>query len=349
MARDRRARAGRTETHPPPAPAEERTEPADSPVPGTSAAPSAGTEEPARTPTDLSKGSWWGAIKRTAKEFQRDNLTDWAAALTYYGILSIFPAILVLVSLVGLAGEDRTQEIIANVEEVVPDELGQVLTNAIENLPRAGSGAIAIIGLLAAVWSASGYIGAFIRASNVIYDVPEGRPIWKKLPIRVGITVLMMVLLAAVAIGIVLTGDVAREVGDIVGIGDTAVQVWDIAKWPVLLLIVSFMFALLYWASPNARQRFRWVSPGGLLAVVLWVVASVAFAIYVANFGSYNATYGSLAGVIIFLIWLWISNIAILLGAEFNAELERSRAIEDGHVPGREPYVELRDTTKIQD
>jgi membrane protein len=164
------------------------------------------------------------------------------------------------------------------------------------------------------LWLASRYIAAFMRASNAIYDVPEGRPVWKTLPIRIGVTVVVMVLLAASAVAVVATGGLAGRLGRLLGIGSTAVRVWDLAKWPVLLLIVGFLFALLYWASPNARQPFRWITPGGTLAVVVWVVASVAFALYVANFSSYNKTYGSLASVIIFLVWLWLSNTAILLG-----------------------------------
>jgi YihY family inner membrane protein len=188
-----------------------------------------------------------------------------------------------------------------------------------------------------------------MRASNAIYDVPEGRPVWKTLPIRIAVTVVVMVLLAVSAVAVVATGGLADRVGRLLGLGSAVVTVWDLVKWPVLLLLVSFMFALLYWASPNAKQGFRWVTPGGILAVVVWVVASVAFAVFVANFGSYNKTYGSLASVIIFLVWLWLSNTAILLGAELNAELERSRAIAAGHPPDEEPYMELRDTRKIRE
>jgi membrane protein len=188
-----------------------------------------------------------------------------------------------------------------------------------------------------------------MRGSNAIYDVPEGRPVWKTLPIRIGLTLLVTALLAITALAVVLTGTLAKRAGDLVGAGSTATTVWDIAKWPVLVLIVSFIFALLYWASPNAKQGFRWVSPGGILAVLLWLTASAAFAVYVANFGSYNKTYGSLASVIVFLVWLWISNVALLVGAELNAELQRSRAIVTGHPEDHEPYVELRDTAKIKE
>ncbi len=303
------------------------------------------------SPTQLKPGSWWDALKRTMGEFKVDNLTDWAAALTYYAVLSIFPGLLVLISLIGLAGQGTITTLVNNLGEATPGNVKDILIEAINNLQRTqgSAGVIAIVGILAALWSASGYIAAFMRASNAIYDVPEGRPIWKTLPIRIGVTLLVMVLLAASALAVVVTGGLADRVGRALGIGSTAVTIWDIVKWPVLLLIVSFLFALLYWASPNAKQGFRWLTPGGLLAVVLWVIASLAFAFYVANFSSYNKTYGSLASVIIFLVWLWISNIALLLGAEFNAELERGRGMAAGHPADREPYLELRDTSKLQE
>jgi len=289
-------------------------------------------------PTQLPGGSWWAAIKRTVREFQVDNLSDWAAALTYYSVLSIFPALLVLISLIDLAGPGTTQTLLDNLGQVAPGSVNQILHDAITNLrqTRGSAGVLALVSLATALWLASRYIAAFMRASNAIYDVPEGRPVWKTLPIRI-------------AVAVVATGGLAGRLGRLLGIGSTAVRVWDIAKWPVLLLMVGFLFALLYWASPNARQPFRWITPGGILAVVVWVVASVAFALYVANFGSYNKTYGSLAGVIIFLVWLWLSNTAILLGAELNAELERSRAIAAGHPADEEPYMELRDTRKIRE
>jgi membrane protein len=305
----------------------------------------------AERPTQLPGGSWWAAVKRTVREFRVDNLSDRAAALTYYSVLSIFPALLVLISLVDLAGQGTIQTLLDNLGRVAPSSVNDILTTAIRNLQQThgSAGVLALVGLAAALWSASSYIAAFMRASNAIYDVPEGRPVWKTLPIRIGVTVLVMVLLAASAVAVVATGGLADRIGQVLGIGKAAVTAWDIAKWPVLLLIVSFMFALLYWASPNARQGFRWITPGGVLAVVVWVIASVAFALYVANFGSYNKTYGSLAGVIVFLVWLWLSNTAILLGAELNAELERGRAIATGHPADEEPYMELRDTSRIRE
>ncbi|HYI80888.1 MAG TPA: YihY/virulence factor BrkB family protein [Thermoleophilaceae bacterium] len=304
-------------------------------------------------PSDLEGSSKAGVLKRTFTEFKDDNLTDWAAALTYYGVLAIFPALLALVSVLGLAGESATQSLIDNVEQAAPGPAREIAVSAIENLQQnsGAAGVLFIVGLAVALWSASGYVAAFMRASNSIYDIEEGRPIYKTLPVRIGITIVLVILLAVTAIGVAVTGPLAQEVGDLIGLGSTAVEVWDIAKWPVLFFVVSFMFAFLYWAAPNAKQPgFRWISPGGLLGVAIWLVASAAFAFYVASFASYNKTYGSLGGVIAFLVWVWISNIAILLGAEFNAELERGRRIEAGEVrPDEEPYVEPRDTRKLDD
>ena len=273
-------------------------------------------------------------------------MTDWAAALTYYGVLSIFPALLVLVSILGLVGQSATQPLVENVGKFAPGSAKEIVTTAIENLQesRGSAGLALIVGLAAALWSASAYIGAFIRAANVVWDVEEGRPIWKTLPLRLGLTLLMLVLLGITAMAVVLTGPLAEAVGDLIGLDDTFVTVWDIAKWPVLVVIVSLMFALLYWLAPNIRQPgFRWITPGGIAAVLLWIAASLAFAFYVATFGSYNKTYGSVAAVIVFLVWLWISNTALLLGAEFDAEIQRGRKIAAGQPAEKEPFLPPRD------
>jgi membrane protein len=302
--------------------------------------------------TDLPKQSFKDVVKRAFREFSDDNVTDWAAALTYYGVLSIFPMLLVLVSLLGLFGQSVTQPLIDNVGTVAPGPAKDIVTNAIQNLQKSqgAAGLLFIVGLVGALWSASGYVGAFMRASNDIWDVEEGRPVWKTIPVRVGTTALLLVLLTASALAVVLTGPLAKQVGNVVGLGGAAVTAWDIAKWPVLILVVSFMIALLYYAAPNVKHpKFQWVSPGSLLAVLLWIIASALFAFYVANFGSYNKTYGALGGVIVFLTWLWITNNVILLGAEVNAELERSRQIQGGMRPtDREPFLEPRDTRKMK-
>jgi membrane protein len=291
-------------------------------------------------------------LKRTAKGFSRDRLTDEAAALTYYGVLAIFPAIIALVSIIGLIGPSATGPLIDNLNAVAPGPARDILTGAIENVAnsRGAAGLAFVIGLLLALYSAAGYTGAFARASNAIYNVEEGRPIWKLKPLQVGITLVLIVLLVVVAIGVTVTGGLATEAGKLLGVGDTAVTVWSIAKWPVILVMASFMIAFLYWSAPNVKQPgFTWVSPGGLVALVLWIVASALFALYVANFSSYNKTYGALGGVVAFLVWVWLTNIAILFGAEFNAELQRSRQIEAGHrAPLDVPFLEPRDTSKLE-
>jgi membrane protein len=266
------------------------------------------------------------ALTGTIKGYSHDKLPHWAAALTYYGILSIFPALLALISILGLIGSSAIQPLLDNVGAVAPGPAKDILTGALEGLQRdkGGAGILFIVGLLGALWSASGYVGAFMDASNSIYDVKQ-RPLVKKLPLRLLITLVMLVLLAISAVAVVLTGPVAKQAGNVIGVGSSAVQVWDIAKWPVLLLIVALMFTILYYAAPNVRQPgLSAVLPGGILAVVIWILASAAFAFYVASFASYNKTYGSVGGVIVFLVWLWLSNLAILLGAEFNAQRRRA-------------------------
>jgi membrane protein len=285
------------------------------------------------SPTKIRGRGWWNTIKRTVAEFRDDNLTDWAAALTYYGVLAMFPALIALVSILGLVGESATQPLIDNLTALTPSTARDLIQSSIENITSSqGAAGLALaIGIAGALWSASGYVGGFSRASNVVYEVEEGRPFWKLKPVQIAITAVMIVLLALCGIAVVVTGPVAEEVGKLLGVEDVAVTVWDIAKWPAIALVVITMFAVLYWAAPNVQQpHFRWITPGGILAVVLWLAASALFAIYVSNFSSYNATYGTLAGVIVFLVWLWITNVAILLGAEFNAELERERELQAG-------------------
>jgi membrane protein len=307
------------------------------------------TREAPEKPTKLGGGAWLGVLKRSAKGFSADNLTDWAAALTYYGIQAIFPALLALVSILGLIGKSATQPLVQNLSKVAPGPAQQIFTHAIQNLQKSqgAAGVLFIVGIALALWSASGYVGAFMRASNAIYEIEEGRPFWLKRPLQIGVTLVLILLIAISAIAVVLTGGLATQVGKVLGIGSTAVTIWDIAKWPVLLLVVSFMFSILYWASPNVRQPgFRWLTPGGLVAVLLWIIASLAFAFYVANFSHYNKTYGSLGGVIVFLVWLWISNVVVLFGAEMNAELERGRRLEAGEPAHEEPYVTPRRAPK---
>ena len=322
--------------------------PDDWPMPDSGRPPD--SPPPPDRPSELPRGAWWATLKRTAKEFNNDGLTDWAAALTYYGVLSVFPGLILLASVLGLVGQPAIEPLIDSLGQIAPGPVRDILTESLANLGRSqeAAGSLAIVGLAGSLWSASGYVGAFMRASNAIYDVPEGRPIWKTLPIRLAVTVVVGAVLGVSALAVVFTGELAEWLGRLVGAGPTAVTVWSIAKWPVLAVLVSAVLALLYWAAPNAKQAgLRWISPGGVVAVLLWIIASVGFAIYAAHFGSYNKTYGTLGGVAVFLVWLWISNIAILLGAEFDAELHRSRAIAAGLPPDEEPYVPLRDTNAL--
>jgi membrane protein len=292
----------------------------------------------------MPRAGWLAILKRSVREFKHDDVTDRAAALTYFGVLALFPAVLVLVSILGLLGKSTTQQVLDNLGQVAPGGVHTFLKTVVTQVQgKAGAaGVAAIIGLVIALWSASGYVAAFMRASNAIYDVDEGRPIWKTAPVRLAITVALVVMLVIAAAIVVLTGPIANQVGTAFGIGSTAVLIWDIAKWPVLLIIVSLILAILFLGQPERQARFPFRRRRSLAD------ASALFAVYVANFGHYNKVYGSLGGVIIFLIWMWMSNVAILLGAEFNAELERSRAVAAAHPAGQEPFAKLRDDRKLR-
>jgi membrane protein len=306
-------------------------------------------------PTGTSQGtSLFATLKRTVTEFSEDNLSDWAASLTYYGLLALFPALIALVGLIGLVGDpaSTTKTITQIVTKLGPSSAAQTFAGPIKSITahKSTAGIMGIVGLAVALWSASSYVGAFMRAANVIYETPEGRPIWKLRPLQVLVTLIMVVLLALVALAIVLTGPIVTAVAQPLGVGSTAVTIWDIAKWPVLLIVIITMFAVLFYAAPNVKLAgFRWVSPGAVLAVVVWLVASALFAFYVANFSSYDKTYGTLAGLVIFLVWMWLTNSALLLGMELNAERERTRELKAG-IPGadRELQLDARSAPKQQ-
>jgi membrane protein len=285
------------------------------------------------------------ALKRTVAEFRDDNLTDWAAALTYYGLLSLFPGLIALVSITGLVGDPKgvTQTITEIITAIGPQSAAQTFSGPIESVAsdQGTAGAAFVLGLVVALWSASGYVGAFIRASNVIYEAREGRPFWKLRPLQIAVTLTMVLLGVMLVVGLVLTGPVVDAVAEPLGVGSAAVTLWNVAKWPVMAAVFVLMVGVLYYASPNAKIRgFRWVTPGSLVAIVVWAIASAGFALYVANFGSYDKTYGTLGGLVVLLVWLWISNVAILFGHELNAELERGVEIEEGR-PGAEREIQL--------
>lgn len=297
-------------------------------------------------------------LKRTLSEFREDNLADWAAALTYYGLLALFPALIAVVSVIGLVGDPQstTRSLTEIVTEIGPRSAADTFSGPIESIAsnQSAAGLAFVLGLAVALWSAAGYIGAFIRASNVIYETPEGRKFWKLRPLQLLVTLVMVLALAALALALVLTGPIVGAVAGPLGIGSTAVDLWNVAKWPVMAAIFVLMIDLLYYASPNAKLRgFRWVTPGAVVALVAWALTSAAFAFYVANFGSYDKTYGTLAGLVALLVWFWISNLAILFGHQLNAERERSLEIEEGDRRAEreiqlEPREEPRDQARPQ-
>ncbi|WP_082748328.1 YihY/virulence factor BrkB family protein [Nocardioides jensenii] len=302
------------------------------------------------SPRDLTRTSWLYVTRKTIREFSDDQCTDLAAALTYYAVLALFPASIAILSLVGLFGQgtstvDTLLQILRDVgASGAADSLEPTLTE-LSNTPNAGLGMV--VGLAAALWSASGYVGAFGRGMNRIYEIDEGRPIWKLRPAMLLVTLVTVLLTAVVALGLVLTGPAARAVGDAIGLGSQAVTVWNVAKWPVLVAVVVLIVALLYYATPNVKQpKFRWISIGAVVAILTWVLASAAFGLYVANFSSYNKTYGSLAGVVVFLLWLWVTNLALLFGAELDAEVERGRELQAGMPAEETIQLPPRDTRK---
>jgi membrane protein len=313
-----------------------------------------------RSPDDLHKPSWAYVFRKTMREFLADQCTDLAAALTYYGVLAIAPALLVVVSLLGLTGNPtRTVDnMLKIVQQLGPASAVTTFKPILEGLTHTGAaGFTLIVSLVIAVWSASGYVAAFSRGMNRIYEIPEGRPFWKLRPVLLLVTIALLVIAVLIVIALVLTGSVARAVGSSIGLSDQFVTVWNIAKWPVVIVLVIIAIALLYWATPNVRQpKFRWMSVGAFVALVVWVLVSVGFGFYVAHFGNYNKTYGTLAGVVVALLWLWLTNLALLFGAELDAEVERGRQLQAGieaeetiQLPPRDTKASDKKLAKAQD
>jgi membrane protein len=312
-------------------------------------APHPESDEKPDSPADLAKPSWIYVARKTLREFSKDQCTDLAAALTYYAVLALFPALIAVLSLVGLVGQGpkTAQTIVTMMKQAGLSS--KTLADTITQLAGTpGAGIALILGLASALWSASGYVGSFGRAMNRIYEIREGRPVWKLRPVMLLVTLVAVVLAALVALALVASGSVATAIGNQIGLGSTALLIWTIAKWPVILVVVVFIVALLYYATPNVKQpKFRWISVGAAFAIIVWVLASVAFGFYVANFSSYNKTYGSLAGVIVFLLWLWLTNLALLFGAELDAELERGRELQAGIEAEETVQLPPRDTRNI--
>jgi membrane protein len=259
-----------------------------------------------------------------AKRYVKASRGDNAAALTYYSVLSLFPAILVGTSLIGLLSKDATNALLDGIASVAPADTLKIIEDAVARLQMnpATAGFVAILGLVTALWAASNYVAAFSRALNAVYGTGETRKWWTVLIVRVVLTIVVGALTAVCAIAAATGGAVARAIGKALGMGGTAVTVWNWVKWPIVIILVIVIVALLYRFAPAKRSRLRERAPGAALAVVLWIVASAAFGLYVANFGSYDKTYGALGGVIVFLVWLWITNAVLLFGAEYNATAE---------------------------
>lgn len=312
--------------------------------------PTRDPEDPSKpdSPTDLTKRTWGYTLKKTLREFSTDGCTDLAAALTYFSVQALFPGLLAVVSLLGLFGQAKntTKQVLDLVGQFASHDIVVAISGPVQSLTSSpAAGVTFVVGVVGAIWSASGYVGAFGRALNRIYDRTEGRPIWKLRPTNLLVTVIAIVLVVLAGLILVLSGDIARTIGDSVGLGTAAVDVWLIVKWPVLAIIIVLVVAVLYYFSPNVKQpKFRWMSMGALLAIVVWVIASVGFAFYVANFSHYNKTYGALGGVIAFLLWLWITNNALLFGAEFDAETERGRELQSGIHAEEDIQLPPRDT-----
>ncbi|MGO4383060.1 YihY/virulence factor BrkB family protein [Specibacter sp. RAF43] len=287
-----------------------------------------------RQVTDLKATSWKYVAKRTISEFNRDGGTDKAAALTYFGVLSLFPAILALVSILGLIGQAQqtTKVLLDLVSKLTDGAIVETIRGPVQQLTTSpAAGWTFAIGLVTALWSASGYVGAFSRAMNRIYGTEEGRPAWKLRPALLLVTLVAVLMAAVIALFLVVSGTITAAVGAALGMGDAAISIWEVGKWPVVAALVIFLIAILYYFTPNVRQpKFRWITVGASVAVVVMVLASAAFGIYVANFSKYEATYGTIAGMIILLLWLWLINMALVFGAEVDAELERGRQLQSG-------------------
>lgn len=267
------------------------------------------------------------ALRRTPVSIWNDDATDWAAALTYYAVLAIFPALLVMVAVIGIADSSATKDLISNVITVVPTESRSVIEHALKDMAgqRSAAWLLAVFGTAGALWSSSSYLAVFRRALHAMHRAEDHRPVWKTAP-RIVITALVLLtLLVTAALVLMLTGEAARGIGHALSAHGTAVTAWNLAKWPYLLGVVTVLVLVLFRSGPAGTRGVRRQAPGGALAVILWLIASGGLALYSSHVGTYNRLYGSLAGIVVFLVWLWVSNLSLLIGAQFNAELARLR------------------------
>lgn len=315
-------------------------------------APSPDHASKPETPAQVTKPNWKYIVRKTIREFSKDQCTDLAAALTYYTVLALFPALLALVSILGLVGqaESTTKTMLELLGEFAPGSAVDVLEGPITQLTSSSSAGFALVaGIVGALWSASGYVKAFGRSMNRIYEVDEGRPAWKLLPTQLLVTLVLVLLVAALLMMLVLSGPIAETLGNYVGLGAEAVMIWNIAKWPVMLIFAVLLVAILYYATPNVKQpKFRWMSMGAFIALIVLGIVTLGFSFYVANFGNYNATYGAIGGVIVLLLWLWLANVSLLFGAEFDAEVERGRELQAGIQAEESVQLPPRDTRQTE-
>ncbi|MFN8107526.1 MAG: YihY/virulence factor BrkB family protein [Nocardioidaceae bacterium] len=288
---------------------------------------------------------------RVAKEFMKDQSLDMAAALTYYAVFAIFPAMIAVFSAVGLVSDP--QRVIAKIEEVLTplireSTLDRVMTVLDGVAASRGAGILAVASIVIALWAASAYVNAFRRMMNRIYGVQEGRALWKLRPLMALVTLVSLALVMLMMLIMIISGPISEAVGKVLGFGEDVAHLWDLLKLPVLLIFLVVSVAILYQATPNVKfPKLRLFSTGSVVAIGAIVVASVGLTFYVRNFANYNQVYGSLAGVIVFMLWMWIINIALLCGAELDAELERGRQLHDGQAAEESLLLPLRDDRAI--
>jgi membrane protein len=315
-------------------------------------APSPDAPEKPDEVSDIAKPTWKYVFRRAWLEFRKDNCTDLASGLTYHAALSMMPGLLAVVSLLGIFGQGRqtTEAITGFIRDHATPEVAGFLQGPIEQLASSNKAGLALVaGIVGALWAASGYVGAFGRAMNRLYEVGEGRPIWILRPVYLVVTVVLVVLVVVMLGILFLSGPVAATVADAIGLGSIGHTVWSIVKWPIVLVLAITLIAVLYYSTPNVKQpRFRWISVGSIVALVAMAIAGLAFAFYVANFSKYNATYGTIGSVIIVLLGLWIMNLALLLGAEVDAETERGRELQAGIRAAETIQLPPRDTRQVE-
>ncbi|WP_417510111.1 YihY/virulence factor BrkB family protein [Microbacterium sp.] len=294
---------------------------------------------------------WTFAIRRIFRAFAADGCADVGASLAFYAILALLPASMVGFSILSVLGRDEeTAQISLDVvRAVAPEEAADGVADFLRELADLRmSGLLLASGVLLSIWAVARYVGVFARGMNRIHRVEEGRRIWALKLSQLAIAVVIIVCAVIAALFLAGSDRVAQAVGEVFGLGEVALFIWRIVRWPLLVLLVVFVVALLYYFAPNIRpSRFRWMSLGAAVAILVLAIASMAFGFYIANLSDYDRVYGPLAGVIIFALWMWIANMSLLVGVEFDRELERVRELRDGVPAERQVQLPLRDATRI--